>query len=184
MSFENDINLINRYAMPIQEAYLNKTHNMFRTVISFSSFRSRYGIPISRDAIEPTKALFERIEEGVRRKSPYKLWRKSNVFMIAFLGKPLYSINQRKFNFINNNFGNFMEAITIVPRNYGGELDVQKLFDSIEPSTENPVIVEKVHVKEIKGSMPTASDYIIRRFRESRFTHQDVIYLSSTARDE
>lgn len=77
-----------------------------------------------------------------------------------------------------------MEAITIVPRNYGGELDVQKLFDSIEPSTENPVIVEKVHVKEIKGSMPTASDYIIRRFRESRFTHQDVIYLSSTARDE
>lgn len=184
MTVEADIDFVTKYIRPLQSVYLEDSHNMFRTVISYSSFRSRYGEPICREAIEPTKELFKNIDEHLHRRVSHRIAIKHEFSMMIFLGKPMYSVNQRLFGFMNNNYGYFPEGITIFPKECGGESDIQNLFDNLEAPEESNIIVEKVHVKKIQGSMPTASDYIIRRFKADRFTNRDVIYLSNSDKDK
>jgi hypothetical protein len=170
--------LISDYIAPHQRSYLDDNYDSYRTHISLSSFRSRYGKPLIQDAIEPLKELAEKflkaVEKRVKPQDRYSV----KTSTMWFLGRPIYSVNQSGFGFIDNNYGNYAEGITTVPNVFGTEYDVQSLFDCIKTSAEKPVIVEKVHIKKITERMPSAADYVLRRFKRNPFRHSDVICLN------
>lgn len=148
MSIENDIDFLTQYIRPLQSVYLKDSHNMFRTVISYSSFRSRYGEPIYHDAVGPTKELFKNIDEHLHQRVSHRITIKRDFSMMIFLGKPMYSVNQRLFGFRNNNFGYFLEGLTVACKRCGDESDIQNLFNSVKTSEKSPVIVEKFKLKK------------------------------------